>query len=1264
MAIKNVKVDLNVDGDVTSDAHITAGGLLTEFVKGTGVLQLPSAIDLSDFNDDLVYLDSVNPTSPILSTISGGNLLNISHSTAIGNKHIPSGGASGNYLGWVSSGLAAWSTPPNDNDNNYISNVTQTAGVLDFTGVGSAYNSTVDLKTYFDTQYNNYSLPLATNVLRGGIELFSNTDNPTAANSVTSTAGRTYGLQLNSSNQGVINIPWTDTDNDHYLTGVNTSDLGNVDFTVVGTAGVQNIDFRPAWSDITGASPYVTSVTATGAAISSSGGTTPNILHLTTEGYKHIPSGGTVGQILKNIALGTVGWDDYDSITSLVADDGITITNASGPIATIKAQGLEQLDEGNGTGFRLIDYPTANFGNIGVKAINLSWNSTTSSTHGSTGAYSFTAGFATTASGAQSFAAGQASQAIGDSSFAAGVGAKALNAGSIALGNWNVGTSTSSVLEVGMGGSDGSRLNIFEIDTSGRSFSPQLTIALIDGQSASSRVLITKEWIEDQHFGGGSGIVESLTTTGTSGVATLITGVLNVPNYTYTLPAATTTVRGGIELESATVGNAANAITNTASRTYGLQINSSGQGVINVPWTDNNDNDNDFVTGASFNDGTGVITLTISNQTPVTVDIDGRYSTQTLTASEGVTLSSNDIQMNILNLTEGTSNDSADSMVYYDATAGRHVQDVMSDISLSQFDNDSNWTSNTGTVTSVTVGTGLDIANGTTTPLISVDLSEFTAIADNVLTTADYMMVLDGTTERKITFTNMKLSLFQNDSAWTSYAEPGIFSGGGVPTLATGVTGAEIRTLIGAGTSSTTGTVTSVGTTGTVSGITLSGTVTTSGNLTLGGTLSVLPSNFSSQTAKTFLAAPNASAGVPTFRLIAASDIPTLNQSTTGNASTATTLATGRTIGMTGDVVWTSASFNGSGNVTGTSTIQTDAVDIAMLSATGTASSSTYLRGDNTWATVSSGGVTDVIGGAGLTDSTVTTTITLNVGQGDGLDVNANDVAVSYDGSKSTNVIESAFVVNATNPVPLAADTIIFNKDTDSKVYEATLNSINVSLFTNDAGYGVGDITAVVAGSGMIGGASSASATLNVIGSTGITANADNIAIDYAGTDSFVYGAATLTNPATTDYMNYYDVSTSLVKKTLLSGIAVKNLNDSNVIYDNVVADYTRQQGFAALGNSHGGTTTLDMNVHQVYIMTLGSNVTLNIPSNISAGNTYILVVIQGGGGETITWNSSNYLWPGGTTPVLSTGAGEIDVISFVALDSSKLLGTVANNFK
>ena len=54
-----------------------------------------------------------------------------------------------------------------------------------------------------------YSLPEATATVRGGIELFSNTDQAIAANSISSTAGRTYGSQLNSAGQLVVNVPWT-----------------------------------------------------------------------------------------------------------------------------------------------------------------------------------------------------------------------------------------------------------------------------------------------------------------------------------------------------------------------------------------------------------------------------------------------------------------------------------------------------------------------------------------------------------------------------------------------------------------------------------------------------------------------------------------------------------------------------------------------------------------------------------------------------------------------------------------------------------------------------------------------------------------------------------------------------------------------------------------------------------------------------------------------------------------------------------------------
>jgi hypothetical protein len=77
---------------------------------------------------------------------------------------------------------------------------------------------------------------------------------------------------------------------------------------------------------------------------------------------------------------------------------------------------------------------------------------------------------------------------------------------------------------------------------------------------------------------------------------------------------------------------------------------------------------------------------------------------------------------------------------------------------------------------------------------------------------------------------------------------------------------------------------------------------------------------YASKTANYVLASPNGTAGVPTFRALVASDVPTLNQNTTGSAAT---LTTGRTISISGDLSYTSPSFDGSANVTAAGTLAT-----------------------------------------------------------------------------------------------------------------------------------------------------------------------------------------------------------------------------------------------------------------------------------------------------------------------------------------------------
>ena len=73
-----------------------------------------------------------------------------------------------------------------------------------------------------------YTLPEATASTKGGIELFSDTDQSVAAESVSTTASRTYGLQLNSAGQGVVNVPWADT-NTTYTVG--DGGLTQINFT-------------------------------------------------------------------------------------------------------------------------------------------------------------------------------------------------------------------------------------------------------------------------------------------------------------------------------------------------------------------------------------------------------------------------------------------------------------------------------------------------------------------------------------------------------------------------------------------------------------------------------------------------------------------------------------------------------------------------------------------------------------------------------------------------------------------------------------------------------------------------------------------------------------------------------------------------------------------------------------------------------------------------------------------------------------------------
>lgn len=101
-------------------------------------------------------LMSATDKSKLDGIASGAN--NYVHPTTSGNKHIPSGGSSGQILRWSADGTAVWG---DDNNTTYSDATQSTAGLMSATD-----------KTKLDniaSNANNYTLPNASASVRGGV---------------------------------------------------------------------------------------------------------------------------------------------------------------------------------------------------------------------------------------------------------------------------------------------------------------------------------------------------------------------------------------------------------------------------------------------------------------------------------------------------------------------------------------------------------------------------------------------------------------------------------------------------------------------------------------------------------------------------------------------------------------------------------------------------------------------------------------------------------------------------------------------------------------------------------------------------------------------------------------------------------------------------------------------------------------------------------------------------------------------------------------
>ena len=118
-----------------------------------------------------------------------------------------------------------------------------------------------------------------------------------------------------------------------------------------------------------------------------------------------------------------------------------------------------------------------------------------------------------------------------------------------------------------------------------------------------------------------------------------------------------------------------------------------------------------------------------------------------------------------------------------------------------------------------------------------------------------------------------------------------------------------------------------------------------------------------------------------------------------------------------------------------------------------------------------------------------------------------------------------------------------------------------------------GDITGVTAGTGLTGGGTSGSVTLNVIGGAGLTANANDVAVDYLGTDSIIKAAPTLSAAVSSSDFLLIAASNGNVYETTFSNLPFVSSSDGTYVRTTGNQTITGNKEFAPSSTSTSYTS-------------------------------------------------------------------------------------------
>lgn len=109
---------------------------------------------------------------------------------------------------------------------------------------------------------------------------------------------------------------------------------------------------------------------------------------------------------------------------------------------------------------------------------------------------------------------------------------------------------------------------------------------------------------------------------------------------------------------------------------------------------------------------------------------------------------------------------------------------------------------------------------------------------------------------------------------------------------------------------------------------------------------------------------------------------------------------------------------------------------------------------------------------------------------------------------------------------------------------------------------------------------------------------------------------------------------------------------------------FTKAQAATVVTLTDAATVAVDASLSNKFRLVLGGNRTLGNPTGVLNGQDFSILVVQDGTGSRTLAYASNYRWPGGTAPTLTTTAGRADLLTFTYDSvSGTYLGSIIQNY-